>query len=258
MNRGGVWEMVQERLQKVMAQAGVASRRTCEELILKGLVKVNGQVIQTLGTKVDPERDAIKVKGRLLQKPEPLVYLMLNKPCGYVTTMKDPQGRKTVTELLRGVRQRVYPVGRLDYHSEGLLLLTNDGELTLTLTHPRHHVLKTYLAQVIGIVEESALRALREGIELEDGKTQPARVKILKSKNGQSLLEIKISEGRNHQVRRMCDAAGHPVLQLKRKAIAFLELGDLPLGQYRQLTAEEVKRLKKLDSRVYNPVPTPH
>ncbi|MHB1421532.1 MAG: pseudouridine synthase [Bacillota bacterium] len=238
--------MSQERLQKMMAQAGVASRRTCEELIMHGLVKVNGEVVLALGTKVDPERDTIEVRGRLLHKTDELVYLMLNKPREYVTTLNDPQRRKKVTDLLQGVKLRVYPVGRLDYQTEGLLLLTNDGDLTLTLTHPRHHVDKTYQALVKGIIRPGAMKAMREGIELEDGKTLPAKVRLLWVRNTQSLLEIIIREGRKRQVRRMCAAAGYPVLELKRTAIAFLQLGDLQPGQYRHLTPDEIKRLKSL------------
>lgn len=235
-----------ERLHKFMARAGVASRRQCEELIARGRVKINGRVITTLGLKIDPLKDRVEVDGRPLARPEKKVYLLLNKPAGYVTTVKDPRGRAKVTDLLRGIKQRVYPVGRLDYDTEGLLLLTNDGDLAYALTHPRHEVPKTYLARVKGVPAPEKLKALARGVPLEDGPTAPARVRLVSDKGGNGLLEITIHEGRNRQVRRMCEHIGHPVLALRRVRIGPLELGGLKPGQYRHLTFREVARLKKV------------
>ncbi|NPV26288.1 MAG: rRNA pseudouridine synthase [Firmicutes bacterium] len=235
-----------ERLQKVLAQAGIASRRRSEELILAGRVRVNGIIVNQLGMKVDWDRDVIEVDGRRLKKPVEPVYILLNKPVGYVTTVRDPQGRKKVTDLIRGVSERIYPVGRLDYDTEGLLLLTNDGELTYALTHPKHEVSKTYLAKVLGVPSPAKLRTLQRGVQLEDGKTAPARVRLLARIEGNALLEIQVHEGRNRQVRRMCEAIGHPVLELKRTQLAFLSLDGLRVGQYRHLTPAEVRKLKQL------------
>ncbi|HPZ43009.1 MAG TPA: pseudouridine synthase [Bacillota bacterium] len=233
-----------ERLQKVMARAGIASRRRCEEMIASGIVKVNGKVVTELGTKVDPYRDKIVVDGTPLIPSPRKIYILMYKPRGYITTLSDEKGRKKVTDLLRDVPERVYPVGRLDYDSEGLLLLTNDGDLTYALTHPRHQVPKTYLARVKGVPEPAKLEQMAKGLVLEDGPTAPARVRMLESREGNALLEITIHEGRNRQVRRMCDHIGHPVLRLKRTRFGNLTIGNMRPGQYRHLTREEVKRLK--------------
>ncbi|NLT96234.1 MAG: rRNA pseudouridine synthase [Clostridia bacterium] len=233
-----------ERLQKFLAHAGVASRRSCEELILQGRVKVNGKVITALGTKIDPQKDIVEIDGKRVKKEEKKVYVLLNKPAGYVTTSKDPQGRPTVLDLIKDINERIYPVGRLDYETEGLLLLTNDGELSFRLTHPKYKVEKVYQALVKGIPDESDLEKLRKGIRLEDGITHPAKVKILQKGSNSTLLELIIHEGRNRQVRRMCEAINHPVLSLKRIKIGFLSLGSLPKGKFRPLTPEEVKLLK--------------
>ncbi|GAX91837.1 pseudouridine synthase [Effusibacillus lacus] len=233
-----------ERLQKVLAQAGVASRRKCEELIVSGRVTVNGLVIRELGTKVDPELDRIELDGKPIEQ-EPLVYILLNKPIGVVTTASDPEGRKTVIEIVQ-VKERVFPVGRLDMNTSGLLLLTNDGELANGLMHPRHEVDKKYIAEVKGSISEEALAKLANGILLEDGLTAPAKVKLLKRTAFLSKLEITIHEGRNRQVRRMCEAVGHPVQKLKRVQVAFLTLGGLPPGGWRYLTDFEVKRLYEI------------
>ncbi|MBE3584601.1 rRNA pseudouridine synthase [Desulfofundulus thermocisternus] len=235
-----------ERLQKVMARAGVASRRHCEEMIAAGLVRVNGQVVTRLGTRVDPEKDTIEVAGRVLpRRPQEKIYILLNKPRGYVTTVRDPQGRPKVMDLLRGIKERVYPVGRLDFDSEGLLLLTNDGELAYALTHPRHRVPKTYLVLVKGIPGGEKLGRMAGGLMLEDGPAAPAQVKLIGKKDGNALLEITIYEGRKRQVRRMCARIGHPVIRLKRVKVGPLTLKGLGPGRYRFLTREEVRQLRQ-------------
>ena len=235
-----------DRLQKILAHRGVASRRKCEEMISSGRVRVNGKIITELGCKVDADVDIIEVDGKKLNQEETKVYLLLNKPVGYITTISDPQGRKKVTDLLKGVRERVYPVGRLDFDSEGLLLLTNDGDLTYALTHPKHQVTKTYEVRVIGVPNEQALENLRNGIKLDDGYTAPAKVKLMKNLGSKSILEITIHEGRNRQVRRMFNFIGNPVLNLKRTKIAFLEINRLKLGEFRRLNAPEILKLKKM------------
>jgi len=234
-----------ERLQKLLARAGVASRRAAEELVVAGRVTVNGRVVTKLGSKARPEDD-IRVDGRPIELPAEHVYLMLNKPPGYVTTRDDPHGRRTVMDLVPGdVRGRVFPVGRLDRDTTGLLLLTDDGELTQRLTHPGHHVPKEYLADVEGTPPESRLRALRSGVELDDGPTQPAEVILVATGGGESRLRITITEGRNRQVRRMCEAIGHPVRRLKRMAMGPLRLGELSLGEVRTLTRAQVRALRR-------------
>ena len=238
-----------ERLQKVISQAGIASRREAETLITAGRVSVNGKVATELGVKIDPVKDRVRVDGKLI-RGEKLVYLLLFKPKGVVSTLSDPEGRETVAGLTDGVPQRVYPVGRLDYNTEGALLLTNDGNLTHALLHPSRHVLKTYIARLKGIPGEDALDKLRVGIRLDDGITAPAEVYLLEAdrEKGDCRIEISIHEGRNRQIRRMCEAIGHPVKQLKRIRFAFLTLDGLKRGQYRLLTEAEVKRLKLLAS----------
>ena len=238
---------VAERLQKVMARAGVASRRHSEALIQAGRVTVNGRVVTELGTKVVPGRDVIEVDGRPLGKPEKKVYVLLNKPKGYVTTLYDPQGRPKVTDLLsEEVAERVYPVGRLDFDTEGLLLLTNDGDLANGLMHPARMVKKTYIAKVRGVPGPGKIKALREGIELEDGITAPAEVKVLEVRAPNSAtVSLRIHEGRNRQVRRMFAAIGHEVIHLRRVTLGPLKLGDLPVGEWRYLTDQEVADLYK-------------
>jgi 23S rRNA pseudouridine2605 synthase len=236
---------VKERLQKLIAAAGLASRRQAEEWIAAGRVTVNGRPA-VLGESADPLRDRIEIDGRPLAAAGRKYYILLNKPVGYVTTLRDPQGRPTVSELLREIPARLHPVGRLDLTTEGLLLLTNDGELTQRLAHPRHEVEKTYLVRLRGRLGAETRRRLEEGVLLEDGPTAPARVEKVRSTESHTWLEITIHEGRNRQVRRMCEAVGHPVSRLKRIRVAFLELGDLAPGQFRHLTAAEVARLKRL------------
>ncbi|EGK14123.1 pseudouridine synthase [Kroppenstedtia eburnea] len=234
-----------ERLQKVMARAGVASRRKSEEWILSGKVRVNGKTVTQLGTRVDPERDRIEVEGRLI-RPEQKRYFLFYKPKGVITSLSDPDGRPVVTDWFREVEERVYPVGRLDYDTEGLLLLTNDGELTHGLAHPRHEVDKVYQATVKGIPAKKSLRRLETGVKLTDGWTAPAKVRMLRSGKEQACLELTIHEGRNRQVRRMCEAVGHPVVHLVRVQLAFLTLSGLQPGEYRELSKEEIRRLKEL------------
>lgn len=234
-----------ERLQKAMAHAGVASRRKCEELIAQGRVAVNGQIVTELGFKVDPNTDVITVDGRPI-RPERKLVILLHKPKGVITSVSDPQGRRTVIDYLKGVKERVYPVGRLDYDTEGLLLLTNDGELANLLMHPRHQVPKTYLATVKGIPHGEQLDRLREGIELEDGRTSPAEVEYADVDLDQNtaVISITIHEGRNRQVRRMLEAIGHEVIRLRRIQYGPLTLAGVPRGKYRILKPEEVKELR--------------
>ena len=240
--------MPAERLQKIIAAAGVASRRKAEELIVSGHVKVNGTTVTELGSKADPETDHIRVNGKLLQPGEQRhAYFLLNKPKGYVTTMSDPQKRPTVMDLLRGIRGRVYPVGRLDYASEGLLLLTNDGELANQLMKAASHVPKTYVVKVAGTPREEALEKLRKGLSIatDDGKrvrTAPAAVRVVKEA-ANPWYEITLIEGRNRQIRRMFEAVGHHVEKIKRVRYGPLTL-DVPPGEFRQLTLKEVQRLK--------------
>lgn len=234
-----------ERLQKVLAHAGVASRRKAEALILEGRVAVDGQVVKELGVRVDPLRQRILVDGIPIEAEAKVTYI-LNKPKGTLSSVRDPQGRPTVRDLLRNVPERVYPVGRLDADTSGVLLLTNDGELSFRLTHPRYGVEKVYHALVAGRVSDVTLRQLAEGVQLEDGVTAPAKARPLWRKERQSLIELSLIEGRNRQVRRMCQAVGHPVIELTRVRFASLSASGLQPGQYRQLRPEELNRLRRL------------
>lgn len=234
-----------ERLQKLIAAAGLCSRRAAEELIREGRVTLNGAPAE-LGAKADLAVDQVLVDGQPIASQTAKISLMLNKPTGYLTTASDPEGRRTVLDLLPPRCPRLFPVGRLDYNTEGLLLLTNDGALAQHLAHPRHKVEKTYLARVRGTVTSEICHQLEQGIALEDGLTAPARVKSRRSSGGHGWLELSIREGRNRQVRRMCEAVGLSVSRLKRIRLGFLQLGDLPTGQTRTLSAEEVARLKSL------------
>lgn len=234
---------MEERLQKYLAGAGIASRRASEKLIAEGQVEVNGVIVTEQGVKIDPDRDVVKVNGKPVKTEEELVYLLLNKPSGYVTTVSDPQGRPTVMDLLQDVRVRVFPVGRLDYETEGLLLFTNDGELSYRMTHPKFELVKTYVATLHGQVSEEKLERLRQGVKLEDGMTRPAEVRVLKTEKYKTLVEIKIHEGRKRQIKRMGKAIGHPVLELKRIAIDTLTLDKIAPGEYRYLTVDEVAKL---------------
>lgn len=236
-----------ERLQKVIAYAGVASRRKAEQLITEGKVKVNGKVVRELGTKVS-NSDTIEVEGVKLEK-EDKVYFLLYKPKGYISAVTDDKGRKTVVDIFKKrVPERIFPVGRLDYETTGLLLLTNDGEFSYQLTHPKFKIDKTYIARVKGVPTVEGLKKLQRGIKLEDGKTAPAKVSMTSfdEKAGKAICEITIHEGRNRQVRRMFEAIGTPVVKLKRERFAFLDLGNLKPGEYRELTKHEVKQLRVL------------
>ncbi len=235
-----------ERLQKVIAQAGMASRRKAEQLILEGKVKVNGKIITELGVKVSPN-DKVEVNGIPIEKEQP-VYFLFYKPYGVISSVKDDKGRKVVTDFLPGVQERVYPVGRLDYDTSGLLLLTNDGEFANLLMHPRNEIDKVYVAKVKGIPPREKLKALEKGIMLEDGKTAPAKVKVLsiEKRKQTAVVELTIHEGRNRQVRRMFDAIGHPVMKLKRERFAFLTIEGMNAGDVRELTPHEVKQLRVL------------
>jgi 23S rRNA pseudouridine2605 synthase len=234
-----------ERLQKVMAQAGIASRRRCEELIKSGQVRVNGKVVQELGVKVDPVQDQIEVQGQKIAIERKRTFLFY-KPLGVITSLYDPQGRKTVAAYFKKIAERLYPVGRLDYDTEGLLLLTNDGELAHHLAHPRYEVAKVYIATVKGRLTPAALTKLEKGVKLEDGWTAPAHVRVLQTNEEKSKLEVRLHEGRNRQVRRMCQAVGFPVIHLLRKKIGFLTLHGLKRGEYRELTSTEIAKLKKM------------
>lgn len=236
-----------ERLQKVLARAGIASRRAAETLIVEGRVSVNGKPATRLGTKIDPEKDFVRVDGKRIRNAgagAERVYLALHKPRGYVTTLADPEGRPTLRDLIRGLSTRVFPVGRLDYQSEGLLLLTNDGALAHALMHPSHGVSKTYLVKVRGVPDGETRRKLSQGIVIEGRKTLAARVELRKG-GANSWLEITIQEGRYHQVRRMFQAVGHPVQKLRRIRYDGVELGRLPAGRYRALTVAELRRLRR-------------
>ena len=235
-----------ERLQKVIAHAGIASRRKAEELIVDGKVKVNGKVVKELGIKVT-DQDRVEVEGIPLEREEP-VYLLLYKPTGVISAVKDDKGRKVVTDFFPYIKQRIYPIGRLDYDTSGILLLTNDGEFANILMHPRYEVEKSYVAKVKGIPTREKIKQLERGIRLDDGKTAPAHVKVLSvdKKKQMSIIELKIHEGRNRQVRRMLEAIGHQVVKLKREKFAFLNLNGLATGDSRELTPHEVKQLRAL------------
>ncbi len=232
-----------ERLQKILSRAGVASRRATEQLMLQGRVTVNGTTVHELGTRADPDRDDIRVDGRRIHAAARRLYLLLNKPAGYVTTRSDPERRPTVIDLLRGVNEYVYPVGRLDYDTEGLLILTNDGELAARLTHPRHGLLRVYHARVAGLPDAHDLERLARGVTIDGRRTAPARVRVLNAR-APALLEMTIGEGRNRQVRKMCDAIGHPVSELRRVAIGPVRDPRLKPGQWRNLSEEELRKLR--------------
>lgn len=234
------------RINKYIASCGVASRRKAEELINAGRIKVNGKIINELSFQVDENNDRVEVDEKLIGLEERLVYIMLNKPEGYVTTVKDQFDRKSVIDLVKDVGERVYPIGRLDYETSGLLLLTNDGDLTYKLTHPKHEVDKTYIATLKGIPTLNEMKNFEKGLYIEDYKTAPAKIKVLKKNEEKNycVCEIKIHEGRNRQVRKMCRAINHPVMNLRRKAMGKIVLKDVEIGQYRYLTQEEIDYLK--------------
>ena len=236
--------MSQERLQKVLAHAGVASRRKAEHLILEGRVTLNGAVVTELGTKADPQADYIKVDGKRVGAPERLVYLAMNKPKNCVTTVSDPEGRETVMELLHGVKARVYPAGRLDYHSEGLLLLTNDGEFAKRITSAGTHVVKTYIVKTNGPLTPEQQEQFRHGVPLGGKRTAPAGLKLIRAADS-PWYEVQLIEGRQNQIRLMFKHFGRLVEKLRRVKVGFLELGPLKPGKFRHLTPSEVGRFRK-------------
>lgn len=234
--------MGEMRLQKFLAESGIASRRKAEELILQGRVSVNGVKVTEMGFKVT-EHDSVEVDGVKAGIEQHKIYIMLNKPTGYVSTVKDQFSRKTVIDLLEGVKERVYPVGRLDYDTSGLLLLTNDGDFTYMLTHPGHEIDKVYEAEIQGIPTKEEIIRFEEGLRIDNYVTSRAKFKILSKGKTSSIVEICIHEGKNRQVRKMCSAIGHPVIKLKRISVGKIELGGLAEGDWRYLSEEELKRL---------------
>lgn len=232
------------RLQKYLSQSGVASRRASEEMIKQGRVFVNGKAITEMGYIVF-ENDTVAVDGSIVSKSEQKVYIMLNKPVGYVSTAKDQFGRPTVIDLVKGIKQRLYPVGRLDYDTSGLIILTNDGDFTYSLTHPKHEIDKIYEATVSGHPSEEDIKRFENGLVIEDYMTSKAQFKVKNKLDNKTIVEITIHEGKNRQVRKMCEAIGHRVMSLKRIAIGEVKLGDLEEGKWRELTAKELKLLGK-------------
>jgi 23S rRNA pseudouridine2605 synthase len=240
-----------ERLQKIIAHAGFASRREAESMIRDGRVTVNGRVVTELGSKANPERDHIKVDGKLITRAETHRYILLYKPKEVMTTVEDPQGRRTVIDLIKGVRERIYPVGRLDFHSEGLILLTNDGDLAFKVSHPQHGSVKTYHVKVRGVPEERLIEKLERGITIDGKRTLPCEMRRMKTTGrgddeGNSWFEVKLREGRTQQIRKMFQAVGHPVSKLRRVAIGPLSDPRLGPGDYRELTKNEVKMLETM------------
>ena len=237
--------MEEIRLQKYLADCGIASRRKSEELIKQGQVKVNGKTITELGTKVIPNKDIVEYNGKKIELKKEYVYILLNKPIGYVTTVKDQFYRDSVLDLVK-TNKSLVPVGRLDMYTSGALILTNDGDFVYKVTHPKHEIEKTYTVTIIGIVKKEEVEKLKKGVEIEDYITKPAKVKILKidEEKNQSRLEITIHEGKNRQVRKMCEAIGHKVLALHRSKIAGIDVKDIPLGKWRYLNSKEVNKIK--------------
>jgi 23S rRNA pseudouridine2605 synthase len=242
--------MALERIQKILARAGISSRREAERLIVEGRVMVNGKVVDALGFKADASRDYIKVDGKRIARPEPPVTVLLNKPRNMLSTVKDPLGRPTVMDLVKKVRARVYPVGRLDFDGEGLLLLTNEGDLAYRLSHPRFAIPRTYEVKVEGIPAEKELKRLKSGVSLEDGRASAVSVRVLGRGEKNCRMRVVVTEGRNHLVKRMLEAVGHPVLKLKRVQFGPLHLGDLSPGQFRYLTPEEIEELRNFKQKV--------
>ena len=236
--------MEEIRLQKYIAKSGVASRRKAEELILEGKIQVNGKTITELGTKVNPEKDIVTYNGKKLKIEEEYVYILLNKPIGYVTTVKDQFGRDSVLDLVK-IKEHLVPVGRLDMYTSGALILTNDGDFVYKVTHPKHEIEKTYTVTIKGIVKNEEVEMLRKGVKIEDYTTKPAKVKILKTDEEKNIsrLEITIHEGKNRQVRKMCETVGHKVLALHRSKIAGIGVKDIPLGKWRFMKEKEIRKI---------------
>ena len=237
---------MEERLQKYLAECGVASRRKCEELILQGKVKVNNQIVTELGVKVNPEKDIVKFEDKEVKPTSKMVYILLNKPIGYVTTADDQFGRDTVLDLVK-VKERIVPVGRLDMYTSGALILTNDGDFVYKVTHPKHEIEKTYTVTVKGIIKNEEVEQLRKGVKIDDYITKPDKVKILKTdiEKNISRLEIVIHEGKNRQVRKMCESVGRKVLALHRSKIGKIGVKDIELGKWRYLKDREIQELLK-------------
>lgn len=236
--------MEEVRLQKFLAECGVASRRKCEEYIIQGKIQVNGKTVTELGTKVRPNKDIIKFEGKEVKENKKLVYILLNKPIGCVTTVEDQFGRDTVLDLVK-VKERVVPVGRLDMYTSGALILTNDGNFVYKVTHPKHEINKTYTVTIKGIISKNEVEQLRQGVKIEDYITKPAKVKILKTDIDKDIsrLEITIHEGKNRQVRKMCEAVGKKVIALHRSKIGNIDVKNLELGKWRYLTEKEIQNL---------------
>jgi len=234
-----------ERLNKILAISGITSRRRADELISSGLVTVNGLVEKRVGSKAVWGVDSINVDGHPVPDPPKKIYLLLNKPFGYVSTLHDPEGRPIIRDLFKDVKERIYPVGRLDFDSSGLLILTNDGELAFRLMHPKFHIPRTYKVIVEGVISDKSVERLKKGVSLDDGPTNPARVRIIETQQGRSVVRITIFEGRSREIRRMCEAVGHKTLKLTRIGYGNLDLGDLKVGKYRHLKNVEVKALRK-------------
>jgi 23S rRNA pseudouridine2605 synthase len=237
---------MKQRINKILSSAGQVSRRKADQLILAGRITLNGQIVSELGTKAFWGKDSIRVDGKEIPGPSERIHLMLNKPFGYICSLNDPQGRPVVTDLVRDVRQRVYPVGRLDFDSLGLLLLTNDGEFSHRLTHPRYHVPRTYKVTVDGAFSEEALKSLRKGVQLDDGFSGTSRATLIKQSGGKSIVRLTVTQGRTRIVRRLMEAVGYRVVHLIRTGFGNLELGNLKPGRYRLLEPDEVLALKKM------------
>lgn len=242
--------MEEVRLQKYLAECGIASRRKCEEYIEQGKVEVNGKIVAELGTKINPEKDKVKFEGKEIKESSRLVYILLNKPIGYVTTTDEQFGRDKVLDLVK-VKERVVPVGRLDMYTSGALILTNDGDFVYKVTHPKHEITKTYTVTIKGIIKSEEVEKLREGVDIEGYITKPAKVKILKTDTEKNIsrLEIIIHEGKNRQVRRMCEAIGKRVIALHRSKIGKISVKDIELGKWRYLKSEEVKEILNLSHK---------
>ncbi len=233
------------RLQKYLAECGIASRRKAEEYIQKGKVQVNGKIITELGVKIDPDKDIVYFNNKKVEKQNENIYILLNKPIGYVTTTKDQFNRQTVLDLIKGINKRIVPVGRLDMYTSGALILTNDGEFTYKVTHPSHEITKTYVATLRGIITNEEIEELRNGVEVEDYLTRPAKVKILKTDTEKNIsrIEITIHEGKNRQVRKMCETIGRNVMALHRSKIGNIGVKDLKIGEWRYLSNTEIKSI---------------
>lgn len=234
------------RLQKYLADCGIASRRKSEEYILQNKISVNDRIVNTLGTKINPNKDIVKFAGKIVKQKNKYIYILINKPVNYITSAKDEKNRPIVLDLITDVEERIYPVGRLDSDTSGLLLLTNDGDLTYKLTHPKSETPKTYIAKIKGIPNSKDMEKFKKGLKIENYTTAPAKIELVQVKDKNSIVKITITEGRNRQIRKMCDMIGHAVITLKRISIDKLELGDLSEGTYRHLTKKEINSLKKL------------